>query len=51
MRDEIAMQGKTTRDGKAIAMARPSLTIVPQSGVGGGRPRPRKPSVPRVIAV
>src|SRR5580698_8710364 len=48
--EEIARQGNSTRCGKANARVLPSFTIPPQSGVGGGNPRPKNPSTPMVIA-
>ena len=37
--------------GKTVIIDVACFTIPPQSGAGGGRPRPRKPSVPMVIVV
>src|SRR6185437_787777 len=48
--DEIARHGNSTRCGNANAMVRPSFTMPPQSGVGGGNPRPRNPNTPMVMA-
>src|SRR3546814_10185282 len=47
--EEIAMQGKIAMCGNIMAYARVSETMPPQSGSGGGRPRPRKPRVPMVM--
>ena len=38
--------GKSTPNGYVQMNLRASLIIPPQSGVGGGSPSPRKPSVP-----
>src|SRR5215813_8784516 len=47
--EEIARHGNSAIHGNTCAMVRVSLIILPQSGVGGGRPRPRKPSTPIVM--
>src|SRR5262249_51382547 len=46
--EDTAMQGNSTMCGNTKANCRVSLTMLPQSGLGGGRPSPRKPSVPMV---
>ena len=47
----IATAGTIIMCGKRAIMPDPSTTMPPQSGVGGGRPRPRKPRVPTRITV
>ena len=49
VRDDMAMQGNTVMCGNAMAICRVSLIMPPQSGSGGGSPRPRKPSTPMVM--
>ena len=46
-----ATAGSSVMCGQVERKLMPSTTIPPQSGVGGGRPRPRKPSVPTRITV
>ena len=43
--------GTTAGCGASVRSLRPALIVVPQSGLSGERPRPKKPSVPRRIVV
>src|SRR5690606_29913428 len=49
--EDRARQGKRMPCGACCATCRASEIILPQSGSGGGSPRPRKPSTPMVITV
>src|SRR6185437_5755707 len=49
--ETIAMQGRSAICGQTVIIAVACCTMPPQSGLGGGRPRPRKPRMPMVIVV
>ena len=47
----MARQGKRAMCGQTRIIALVSFTMPPQSGSGGGSPRPRKPRMPMVMVV